>query len=184
MSAGTRQRSATPVAQAPQVPDPPTLFGAAGAALELVERARTGLSVACQATAPEERFSLAHLAALRAAAALLAGVGFRTGPGRSRSRPRSVWQTVATEVPEFSSWTTLFEYSARRRQQIDRGMSVPAAEADGLLRSAERFLELVLERLGLPVQPSVLAANLRPEPATPVPVTAAGGAPVGGVGRA
>jgi SAV_6107-like HEPN len=123
----------------------------AGAVLDLVDRSRTGLLAACHATGSGERYTLAHLAALRAAAALLAARG-RIG---QRSRPRSVWETVPAAAPELTEWAAFFAASGRRRQAIERGVEVGTREADDLVRQAETFLDLVLAQLGLPVQASV-----------------------------
>jgi len=124
----------------------------AGAVLELVERSRTGLLSACHASAASERFSLAHLGALRAAAALLAA----RGQAGSRSRPRSVWTAISVAAPELSEWAAFLADCGRRRQAIERGsLEVSSREADDLVRQAETFLELILAQLGLPVQASV-----------------------------
>ncbi|AKU19022.1 hypothetical protein VV02_16805 [Luteipulveratus mongoliensis] len=124
----------------------------AGAVLDLVDRARTGLRSACHAQGAGERFMLAHLGALRAAAALLAA----RGQAGSRSRPRSVWETVPRVAPELTEWAAFFADSGRRRQAIERGsLEVSSRDADDLVRQAETFLELVLAILGLPVQAPV-----------------------------
>lgn len=123
----------------------------AGAVLDLADRSRSGLLAACHAHGAGERYSLAHLAALRAAGALLAARG-RAG---QRSRPRSVWETVPSTAPELTEWAAFFATSGRRRQAIERGVEVSTREADDLVRQAETFLDLVLAQLGLPVQASV-----------------------------
>lgn len=124
----------------------------AGTVLDLVDRSRSGLLAACHAQAASERFMLAHLGALRAAAALLAA----TGQIGKRSRPRSVWDAVAKSAPELTEWAVFFAGTARRRQAIERGsLEVTTREADDLVRQAETFLELVLAQLGLPVQSSL-----------------------------
>lgn len=129
------------------VPDAPV----AGAVLDLVERSRTGLLAACHAAGAGERFTLAHLAALRAGAALLAA----RGQAGRRSRPRSVWETIPAVAPELTEWAAFFAGTARRRQELERGAEASVREADDLVRQAETFLELVLAHLGLPVQTSV-----------------------------
>lgn len=130
--------------------------------LDLVDRSRTGLLTACHAEAAGERFTLAHLAALRAAAALLAARG---QVGR-RSPRRSVWEMLPLVAPDLTEWAGFFAGTGRRRQAIERGsLEVGTREADDLARQAETFLELVLDRLGLPVQPSLtdrMAPVIRP----------------------
>ncbi|MDE9366777.1 SAV_6107 family HEPN domain-containing protein [Luteipulveratus sp. YIM 133132] len=124
----------------------------AGTVLDLLERSRTGLLAACRADASGERFCLAHLAALRAAAAMLAARGKPSGKGR----PRSVWETVPVVAPELTEWTAFFAATGRRRQAVERGSAdMSSREADDLVRQAETFLDLVLAQLGLPVQASV-----------------------------
>lgn len=130
-----------------QRPAPPV----AGAVLDLVDRSRSGLLAACHASGAGERYTLAHLAALRAAGSLLAARG-RAG---KRSRPRSVWETIPGVAPELTEWAAFFAESARRRQAIERGVEVSTREADDLVRQAEIFLDLVLAQLGLPVHASV-----------------------------
>ena len=133
-------------------PTPPTPV--AGTVLELIDRTRTGLLQACHADAADERYRLAHLAALRAAAAVLAADARRT-PG---SGPRNVWAVLPAVAPELAEWAQFFEGTARRRGQLDRGVVVvPTREADDLVRQVEIFLELVLAHLGLPMGESFTA---------------------------
>ncbi|GAA1234721.1 SAV_6107 family HEPN domain-containing protein [Oryzihumus leptocrescens] len=117
-------------------------------ALDLLDRSRASLLDACRAGTVDERYVDAHLAALRAAAALLAA---RSRPTR-RSRPRSVWEVLPEVAPELTEWAVFFAASARRRAAIERGaVALPTREADDLLRQAEVFLGLVQAALGLPV---------------------------------
>ncbi|CAG7572930.1 hypothetical protein FB554_1073 [Barrientosiimonas humi] len=146
----TKSRASAPTARATPRSSVPTA-PVAGAVLELVERSRTGLLAACHASGAAERFTLAHLAALRAGAALLAA----RGQAGRRSRPRSVWETIPAAAPELTEWATFFAGTARRRQELERGAEASVREADDLVRQAETFLELVLAHLGLPVQASV-----------------------------
>lgn len=126
----------------------------AGTVLDLIDRTRIGLLQACHADSAEERYQLAHLSALRAAAAVLAADARRT-PG---SRPRNVWAVLPTVVPELAEWAQFFEGTARHRAAVDRGVSVMSTrEADDLVRQVETFLELVLGHLGLPMSESFTA---------------------------
>lgn len=121
----------------------------AGTVLDLLERAREGLLLACHSGTAPERYTQAHLAALRAGAALLAA---RTVPSR-RTRPRSVWEVLPTVAPELTEWAVYFADSGRRRLALERGAGcVTARDADDLVRSGERFLELVRVLLHLPCE--------------------------------
>lgn len=107
---------------------------------ELMADAGRVLGRAIGAETPQERFAEAHLAALRAAAAVLA----------ARARPRraaraSVWDLVPRVAPELAEWTAYFAAGSRTRQAIDAGVAVPvsARDADDMVRAAARFLDIV-----------------------------------------
>ncbi|MDO5740540.1 MAG: SAV_6107 family HEPN domain-containing protein [Ornithinimicrobium sp.] len=126
-------------------PDGPA--GQVGAVLDLLDRAREGLLVACHSSTAPERYTQAHLAGLRAGAALLAA---RSSPSR-RTRPRSVWEVLPTVAPELTEWAVFFAESGRRRLALERGVDcVTPRDADDLVRAGERFLELVRSALHLP----------------------------------
>ena len=117
-------------------------------ALDLLDRARASLLSACHADTVAGRYVEAHLAALRAAAALLAA---RSKPSR-RSQLRSVWEVLPQVAPELTEWAVFFAASAKRRAALERGSAGPGArEADDLLRASETFFELVQGTLGLPM---------------------------------
>lgn len=107
---------------------------------ELLARARRELAAAEAATWPGDRFRHAHLAALRAAAAVLA----RRAPS-SRSRPRPVWELLVHAAPELGAWAAFFAAGAGRRAAIESGRDTgPAPEvADHLLCMARLFVEEV-----------------------------------------
>jgi hypothetical protein len=121
------------------------------ASYELLDVARHGLSQSAMAMAPAERYSAAHLAALRAAAAVLAS---RARPGGSRRGPRSVWVVLPQVAPELGEWAAFFAAGAGKRAAAEAGLAgvVTAREADDLLRDASRFVALVETLLGLPHQ--------------------------------
>jgi len=106
----------------------------------LLSLARAGLGEASRTTAPGERYAQAHLAALRAAAAVLA---CRTTP--RRSRPRPVWVLLAEVAPELREWAAFFAAGAAKRAAAEAGMAgvVSPREADDLLRDAHSFLAVV-----------------------------------------
>lgn len=89
-----------------------------------------------------QRYVFAHLAALRAAAAVLAA---RARPGMGKSRPISVWVLLAQVAPEFEEWARFFAAGAAKRAAAEAGIShaVSRREADDLLRDAQTFLTLV-----------------------------------------
>lgn len=116
----------------------------------LLERSRAGLLQAVAARTPAERYVTAHLAALRAAAAVLAARG-RPSP---RGGPRSVWEVLPRIAPELTEWAAFFAATASRRAAVEagRGETVTARAADDLLRDTEAFHHLVESYLGLPYQ--------------------------------
>jgi hypothetical protein len=124
----------------------------AASALAQLESARRGLAEAADETAPAARYVAAHLAALRAAAAVVAARGEPVTPGRRR-RPRSVWELLPQVEPTLAEWAAFFAAGA--------GLSraATAHEADDLLRDAEIFLSVVETALGvdqtpLPLRPA------------------------------
>lgn len=137
-----RGEAGRPAGSAPGRVRPPI----AATFLDLLERSRGSLLLACRTGDAGERYVAAHLGALRAAAALLAA---RSSPS-GRSRPRSVWEVLPEVAPELAEWATFFAASARRRAAIERGGVLGAREADDLLRQAEVFLEIVQSLLGVP----------------------------------
>lgn len=113
---------------------------------DLLARAREGLGLAAAATTPDERFEQAHLAALRAAAALLAGAGLYP-PGR-REQSRSVWERLPDLDPDLAEVAGAFASSARRRYAIEQGREGATPEqADTLLTQARAFVDDVAARV-------------------------------------
>lgn len=124
----------------------------AGDVLDLVERSREALLEACHCTNAAERYHNAHLAALRACAAVLA----MYAPRSVRSRPRNAWETLTATVPEFCEWAAFFQLAARRSRAGLAGIvHIDPREADDLVRQSELFLGLALTKLGLPEMPAV-----------------------------
>jgi hypothetical protein len=121
-----------------------TTAPAAGLPAEtLLALSRRGLVEACTATTPGERYAAAHLAALRAAAAVLA-CRARPSTGR-RGRPTSAWVLLADVAPELGEWAAFFAAGARKRAAAEAGLpsAVTPREADDLVRDAESFLAVV-----------------------------------------
>src|SRR5262249_7475322 len=80
---------------------------------ELLTIARQGLDEAARTRPDGLRYAAAHLAALRAAAAVLAARA-RPEPGR-RSRLTNVWFLLAGVAPELSEWAAFFAAGASKR---------------------------------------------------------------------
>lgn len=123
---------------------------------ELLTFARRGLAEAASTRPDGLRFATAHLAALRAAAAMLAARA-RPAPGRRRGRITSVWSLLVLVAPEFVEWASFFAAGAAKRAAAEAGIPrvVSAREADDLLRAAEQFVALVEVALGLAHQPTL-----------------------------
>jgi hypothetical protein len=125
------------------------------AALDLLGLARRGIVEAVTATRPPERYAAAHLAALRAAAAVLA---VRARPLVNRRQgPRSVWALLPQVAPELAEWAAFFAAGAGKRAAAEAGLTraITSRDADDLVRDAETFLALVETTLGVPHQPAL-----------------------------
>lgn len=122
---------------------------------ELLALARRGLAEAEELRADGLRYATAHLAALRAAAAVLAARA-RPVPAR-RGKLTSVWVLLTVVAPELGEWAAYFAASAAKRAAAEAGIPrvVTAREAADLLRSAESFVAVVELALGL-AHPSLL----------------------------
>jgi hypothetical protein len=130
-------------------------------ATTLLTLARRGLVEATSADRPAERYAAAHLAALRAAAAVLSCRARPvTGPGR-RSRPTSAWVLLTTVAPELGEWAAFFAAGARKRAAAEAGLpsAVTPREADDLVRDADTFLSVVETTLGVDGHQLLLASG-------------------------
>jgi hypothetical protein len=122
---------------------------------DLLALSRRGLIEAGETRPPGLRYALAHLAALRAAAAVLAARARPAAPGRRRGgRPVSVWALLAMVAPDLGEWAAFFAAGAAKRAAAEAGIPrvVTTREADDMLRDAERFLAVVETALGRPHQ--------------------------------
>jgi hypothetical protein len=142
----------------------PVSPAAAGAASRELSRARAALAEATETTDHLIRYSSAHVAALRVAAAVLA---VRARPVRSGSRrrvQRNAWVLLAEVAPEFGEWATYFAAGAAQRAAAEAGLerAVSTREADDLIRAAETFYDLVESSLHLTAQ-SVLPEASDPQ---------------------
>lgn len=123
------------------------------ASYELLDSARHGLTEAATTTVPGERYAAAHLASLRAAAAVLAS---RARPGAARRGPRSVWSVLPQIAPELGEWAAFFAAGANKRAAAEAGLTgvVSAREADDLLRDSANFVAIVEAACGVLHQPA------------------------------
>ena len=125
-----------------------TLTPPRGSALSLLEQARAVLADAQRSEDVGERFRLAHLSALRTAAA----VGAQRGrPASARKRLMNVWVLLERVAPEYAEWAAYFSAGAPIRAAVEAGArsAVSARSADDQLRAAAEFLALVEGSLGL-----------------------------------
>ncbi|AEE45734.1 colicin transporter [Cellulomonas fimi] len=108
-------------------------------AVELLTRADAELLAAQFSSEAWEQFSHAHLAALRAGAAVLAARGRPTG----RRALRTVWDMLDVVAPELASWSGYFAHAAALRSAVDAGRfdSVSAARAEEAVCAAEDFVD-------------------------------------------
>ena len=97
------------------------------------------------------RYAHAHVAALRATAALLAARATPVVARRGRPQQRTAWVLLAEIAPELAEWATFFSSGAAKRAAAEAGSwrAVTEREADDLVRDADRFLALVETQLGL-----------------------------------
>ncbi|MBB4704856.1 SAV_6107 family HEPN domain-containing protein [Sphaerisporangium siamense] len=104
---------------------------------------------------PAEGYVSAHLAALRAAAAILAALP-RPMDGRRR-RLRSAWELLPEAEPKLAQWAAYFAETARKRAMAEAGMVrvVSAPESDELLAEARTFVAVVEDILGVPGQATI-----------------------------
>jgi hypothetical protein len=121
---------------------------------ELLAISRRGLTEAVHTRPDGLRYAAAHLAALRAAAAVLAARA-RPEPGR-RSRLTNVWFLLAAVAPELSEWAAFFAAGASKRAAAEAGIprAVTSREADDLVQAAEQFLIVAERSVGLTYQPA------------------------------
>ena len=128
----------------------------APSALALMESARHGLAAAEDERTAGARYVSAHLAALRAAAAVVAARA--EPPAGRRKRPQSVWELLPKVEPALREWSAFFAAGAAKRAAAEAGLprAVSAREADELLRDAGIFLSLAEGALGIPAQQPLL----------------------------
>jgi hypothetical protein len=116
-----------------------------------LERSATSLREALTTSDIPMRYACAHVAALRATAALLAARATPTPAPRRGRQQKNAWVLLAEVAPEFGEWATFFAAGASKRAAAESGSrrAVTEREADDLVRDADRFLGLVEESLGM-----------------------------------
>jgi hypothetical protein len=126
--------------------------GVPASARAVLAQARAVLLEAAVADSAAERYRLAHLGALRTAAAVFADRG---RPASARRRLVSAWELVESVAPEFGEWAGYFAAGAPARAAVEAGAlsAVSARDADDQLRAAGEFLMLVEASLGLLAAP-------------------------------
>lgn len=127
-------------------------IGSRGSPLTLLAQARAVLDEAGRESEAGERFRLAHLAALRIAAAVLAERG---RPAAARRRLLPVWVLLDSVAPEYADWAAYFAAGASARAAVEAGSrtAVTARQADDQVRAAGEFLALVEPALGMLAAP-------------------------------
>ena len=133
-------------------------------------RAAESLAEAIAAPEVPTRYACAHVAALRAAAALIAARARpvaadvrRAGSARRPRRQTNAWVLLAEVAPELAEWAEFFASGAGKRAAAEAGSSraVTERDADDLVRDADRFLAVVEHALGLVPHASVAAERIR-----------------------
>jgi len=149
---------APPAPTGPVTSGPTDPFAVPAASFAYLERSARALSEAITVGDVGLRYAHAHMAALRATAALLAARARPDVQPRRRRPQRNAWVLLAEVAPELAEWATFFSQIATKRDAAASGArgAVTEREADDLVREADRFLALVEESLGLaPHRPCV-----------------------------
>ena len=139
----------------------PVSPAAAGSASRDLSRARTALAEAREADDHLIRYSSAHVAALRVAAAVLAVRARPVRSGPRRRVQRNAWVLLSEVAPEFGEWASFFAAGATQRAAAEAGLerAVTIREADDLIRATETFYELVESSLNIATQPVLPEAS-------------------------
>ncbi len=125
-------------------------------ASQLLALARRDLDDAVSQPVDGLRYATAHLAGLRAAAAVVAA---RAKPVPSpRSKLTSVWDMLSLVAPALGEWAGYFAASASKRVAAEAGIPrvVTRQEADDLVQAAATFIAIVERALGHLAMPALL----------------------------
>jgi hypothetical protein len=148
-----------PVVDRPSGPSGP--FSLPATTHSYLARAAESLRDAVVARDVPTRYACAHVAALRAAAALLAARARPAGSPGGRRRPqKNAWALLTEVAPELAEWASFFAAGAAKRAAAEAGSTraVTEREADDLVRDTDRFLGVVEQALGL--APHVVSPQL------------------------
>ena len=98
-------------------------FAVPAATFAYLERSATSLREAITSDDVGMRYAHAHVAALRATAALLAARARPTPASARRGRPvqRNAWVLLAQVAPELAEWATFFSAGAAKRAAAEAG---------------------------------------------------------------
>ena len=109
----------------------------------VLDQARALLDDARAEPVAADRFRIAHLAALRGTAALLAVLTSTAIP--VRRRPTSAWVLLERALPEFADWAAYFAAGQGRRAAAEAGLRevVTPGDAADLIVATTTFLGLV-----------------------------------------
>lgn len=120
------------------------------AAHAYLDRAAESLREAMTCADVPQRYALAHVAALRAAAAVLAAKAKPVAAGKRRKQ-KNAWVLLTEVAPELEEWAAFFAAGAQKRAAAEAGSrrAVTERDADDLVRDADRFLGVVESSLGL-----------------------------------
>ena len=113
---------------------------------QLLRRAHGELDQLSSQRRPEENFIHAHMAALRAGAALLA---LHPAAGARRRAVRSVWEQIAELDDTWASWAALFAAGAPVRAAIESGRqrSLDPRQVARTERAAADFVAIVSDAI-------------------------------------
>ncbi|QSB03893.1 SAV_6107 family HEPN domain-containing protein [Natronoglycomyces albus] len=118
--------------------------------LQLLRFSRQELAAAAEHSHPGLRYATAHLAALRAAAAVLVvHSGEDCSPGRVAPLT-DTWSLLESVAPELGEWASFFTLTARKRVRAQSGVPgvVTRQEADDLILEVRQFQQVVTRMLG------------------------------------
>jgi hypothetical protein len=108
----------------------------------LISRAFHDLEKADSADTSIARYIAAHLAAVRAAGAVISA---RLSPEQARMRrPSSMWDLLPRVAPELAEWAAYFNEGTPTRARAERGQcnAVNAQQAEEMLANAREFAAL------------------------------------------
>lgn len=113
---------------------------------QLLRRAHAELDELSAAASLDENFVHAHMAAIRAGAALLA---LHPAPPRRRRAVRSVWEQIAELDGVWEPWAALFASGAPLRAAIENGRPhrLDAEQVAHTQRAAAEFVGIVSDAI-------------------------------------